>query len=68
MHLVRCTTAVEETDNMRVVEFAEDPDFGLEVVLEFLGEFLDVDGLDGDDSPCPLLITIVSFFTLPAGR
>jgi hypothetical protein len=41
--------AVEEGDDVGVVQVAEDAHLGFEVVLQFLGELLDVDGLDGYD-------------------
>jgi hypothetical protein len=49
MYLSLCPTAIEECDNVRVVQISQNLDFGFEIVLELLAEFSDVDRLDRDE-------------------
>ena len=43
--------AIDECDNVGMVEALEDIDLGGKVVLEFLVELRQIDGLDGNESP-----------------
>lgn len=51
MDVRRGFMAIDECDDVGMVEALEDIDLGGKVVLEFLVELRQIDGLDGNESP-----------------
>ena len=47
---------VDEGNDVRMVKAFEDLDFGVEVLLQLLVEFREIDRLDCYESPCSLQI------------
>jgi hypothetical protein len=47
--------AVDQGDNVWMLETLENIDFGGKVVLQLLVELREVDGLDGDEGLCSLI-------------